>query len=290
MSMPFGFGEKVAVMSDDLIHKAIKEQAPEQVKVYKGNSGAEDKDVLSLRLDFQKILKIENLWSFTSLTHLQLDNNLIEVIEGLDELVNLEWLDLSFNCIEKLDGLSRLTKLKDLSVHHNSIKCIENLDTLEQLEVLSIGDNLLPSLEEAPIVYLRRFPKLQCLNLAGNPLCDDEQYEAYVVAHLPKLKFLDYRRVAEDTRRAALITYQDKLEVIYAKEEDEAVQRKQQEEAEAKLKLHKDSCVPGLSGNEFFRTVLDPSIRAMTVLPAVAELLDTFEEKFVEKVRRFDGC
>ena len=53
MSMPFGFGEKVAVLSDDLIKKSIEEQAPEHIRVYKGNSGAKDKDVLSLRLDFQ---------------------------------------------------------------------------------------------------------------------------------------------------------------------------------------------------------------------------------------------
>lgn len=283
MSMPFGFGEKVAVLSDDLIKKSIEEQAPEHIRVYKGNSGAKDKDVLSLRLDFQKILKIENLWSFTSLTHLQLDNNLIESIEGLDELVNLEWLDLSFNSIEKLEGLSKLTKLRDLSVHHNSIQCIENLDELKDLEVLSIGDNLLPSLEDAPIVYLRRFRRLRCLNLAGNPLCEDAEYEAFVVAHLPDLKFLDYRRVAEDTRKAALIKYQDKLEVINAKEEDELAELEAKAKLEAKLKLHRDSCVPELEGADFFNCVLDPSIRSMAELPAVAELLQTFEDKFVEK-------
>lgn len=53
MSAPFGFGEKIAVMSDDLIQKAIKEQAPDHVKVYDDKSGATEKDVLSLRLDFQ---------------------------------------------------------------------------------------------------------------------------------------------------------------------------------------------------------------------------------------------
>jgi len=38
------------------------------------------------------ILKIDNLWCFTSLVKLQLDNNIIEKIEGLDILVNLVWL------------------------------------------------------------------------------------------------------------------------------------------------------------------------------------------------------
>lgn len=48
-------------------------------------------------------------------------------------------------------------------------------------------------------MYLRKFPRLTCLNLSGNPLCDDNEYESLVIAHLPRLKFLDYRRVAEDT-------------------------------------------------------------------------------------------
>lgn len=45
--------------------------------------------LFDLHLD---ILKIDNLWQFTSLTKLQLDNNIIEKIEGLNSLVNLVWL------------------------------------------------------------------------------------------------------------------------------------------------------------------------------------------------------
>ena len=40
----------------------------------------------------QDILRIENLWQFSSLVKLQLDNNIIEKIEGLDTLTNLVWL------------------------------------------------------------------------------------------------------------------------------------------------------------------------------------------------------
>lgn len=47
---------------------------------------------LILLFFFLDILKIDNLWSFVSLTKLQLDNNIIEKLEGLELLVNLEWL------------------------------------------------------------------------------------------------------------------------------------------------------------------------------------------------------
>ena len=44
------------------------------------------KTVKQLRLDSLNILKIENLWQFTSLTKLQMDSNMIEKIEGVDIL------------------------------------------------------------------------------------------------------------------------------------------------------------------------------------------------------------
>lgn len=33
----------------------------------------------------------------------------------------------------------------------------------------------------------------------GNPLCDDEQYMLFVVAHLPDLMYLDFRLVSDTT-------------------------------------------------------------------------------------------
>ncbi len=52
--VPYGaFGEEVAVLSDDLLHKLIGLQAPEAVKAYGKQAGADDRDVLYLRVDFQ---------------------------------------------------------------------------------------------------------------------------------------------------------------------------------------------------------------------------------------------
>lgn len=53
MSAPFGFGEEVAVLNDELLRKAVAEQAPESARVYGQEAGAADKDVLMLRIDFQ---------------------------------------------------------------------------------------------------------------------------------------------------------------------------------------------------------------------------------------------
>ena len=79
-----------SVIDDDMLHKAVEEQGPKEEagKIAK-QEGIDFADVLSLRLDYKNVLKIDNLWCFKSLTKLQLDNNIIENIEGLDHLVNL---------------------------------------------------------------------------------------------------------------------------------------------------------------------------------------------------------
>ncbi|KAJ8318627.1 hypothetical protein KUTeg_003718 [Tegillarca granosa] len=124
-----------AVIDEDMLKKAVEEQGPKEEagKIAKAE-GIDFGDVLSLRLDFLNVLKIDNLWEFTGLTKLQLDNNIIEKIEGLDALVNLQWLDLSFNNIEVIEGLDHLTKLEDLTLYNNRISRIENMDKLLQLQ------------------------------------------------------------------------------------------------------------------------------------------------------------
>ena len=56
------------------------------------------------------------------------------------------------------------------------------------------GNNQLSQLED--IGYLCRLPGLNLINLAGNPLCKDHDYQSYVLSHLQHLSYLDYRRVS----------------------------------------------------------------------------------------------
>jgi Leucine-rich repeat (LRR) protein len=70
------------------------------------------------------------------LCELRLDNNKITKIEGLSHLVNLTWLDLSYNQIETIEGLDALTKLTDLSLQGNRIAELgKGLDKLTLLQV-----------------------------------------------------------------------------------------------------------------------------------------------------------
>ncbi|NXI73917.1 DRC3 protein, partial [Anseranas semipalmata] len=185
------------VIDDEMLQKAIEEQWPEDIGKLAKMEGIDFKDVTELQLSFRNILQIDNLWQFENLTKLQLDNNIIEKIEALESLVHLVWLDLSFNNIEVIEGLDTLVKLQDLSLYNNRISKIEHMDTLQELQIFSIGKNNLTTLED--VAYLRRFKNLRTLNLTGNPFCDEEQYMLFVVAHLPKLVYLDFKLVSDAT-------------------------------------------------------------------------------------------
>ena len=141
--------------------------------------------------------------------------------------------DLSYNNIEKIEGLETLTKLEDLSFYNNKISCIENLDTLHNLTFLGMGNNCLDQLDNVKnitfidllqvmgfnhqtwprliihayciyilipqVIYLRRFKNLHTLNLAGNPVAQEENYKLFIAAYLSDLAYLDYRLLNGET-------------------------------------------------------------------------------------------
>ncbi|XP_077980345.1 dynein regulatory complex subunit 3-like isoform X2 [Glandiceps talaboti] len=272
-----------SVIDEDMLQKAVEEQGPkEEAGNIAKQEGIDFCDVTQLRLDFKNILKIDNLWQFTSLTKLQLDNNIIERIEGLDVLVNLIWLDLSFNNIEVIEGLEKLTKLEDVTFYNNRISVIENMDSLKKLHVFSIGNNDVKPLEN--VKYLRRFKNLQTLNLSGNAFCDDPNYKAYVVAHIPSLVYLDFRLIDSNTRDSANEQYKYSIEELEA--DERAAERKEEEEKaqEKEFERQKDAYVENLNGPHLFESMFadDAEAPKLAALPGVEELLLTFQEKFTD--------
>ncbi|NP_001161581.1 LRRC48-like protein [Saccoglossus kowalevskii] len=272
-----------AVIDEEMLLKAVEEQGPkEEAGRIAKQEGIDFCDVVQLRLDFKNILKIDNLWQFTRLTKLQLDNNIIEKIEGLDQLVNLIWLDLSFNNIEIIEGFDKLTKLEDLTLYNNRISVIENMDALTKLHVLSVGNNNIEQLEN--VKYLRRFKNLQTLNLSGNEFCDDGNYKAYIVAHIPSLVYLDFRLIDESTRVAANEQYKYSIEELEADENAEERKRVSEKEKQDLFELHKSAYVENLNGPFLFDSMFfdDTEGPKLASLPGVEELLITFKEKFTE--------
>ncbi|XP_050962383.1 dynein regulatory complex subunit 3 [Labeo rohita] len=268
------------VIDEEMLQQAIEEQGPQgQAGDIAKKEGIQYEDVLQLRLDYRNILKIYHLWHFTTITKLQLDNNVIERIEGLENLTNLIWLDLSFNNIEVIEGLDSLVKLQDLSLFNNRISVIENLDTLQNLHILSLGNNAVAQLEN--VLYLRKFKNLRTLNLAGNPICDEEKYKIFVTAYLPDLVYLDYRLLDEQMRETANTEYQYAIEEMQQNELQNEQAMEAQKINNEELQLHKDAFVEFLNGPQLFDSMFadDPDAENLALLPGIEALLESFKSK-----------
>ncbi|XP_019837714.1 dynein regulatory complex subunit 3 isoform X3 [Bos indicus] len=270
------------VMDDDMLKLAVGEQGPrEEAGQLAKQEGILFKDVVSLQLDFQNILRIDNLWQFESLQKLQLDNNIIEKIEGLENLTRLVWLDLSFNNIEAIEGLDTLVNLEDLSLFNNRISKIDSLDALVKLQVLSLGNNHIGNMMN--IIYLRRFKALRTLSLSGNPVAEDEDYKMFICAYLPDLVYLDFRRLDDHMKELAEMKHQysiDELKhrenLMQARLEDEQARREELEE-------HKAAFVEQLNGTFLFDSMYAEDVEGskLSHLPGVGELLEAYKDKFV---------
>uniref|UniRef100_A0A8C0BGD6 Dynein regulatory complex subunit 3 n=1 Tax=Buteo japonicus TaxID=224669 RepID=A0A8C0BGD6_9AVES len=271
------------IIDDEMVQKAIEEQCPEDIGKLAKREGINLKDVTELQLGFRNILQIDNLWQFENLTKLQLDNNIIEKIEALESLVHLVWLDLSFNNIEVIEGLDTLVKLQDLSLYNNRISKIEHMDTLQELQIFSIGKNNLTTLEDVSVIYLRRFKNLRTLNLTGNPLCHDEQYTLFVVAHLPDLVYLDFKLVSDTTREVAVLKYEDLTELLEREEAQALAQLEEKQAKQKELEYHKTAFVEYLNGSFLFDSMFaeDTEAAKLACLPGVGNLLQAYPSWFV---------
>ncbi|XP_062308146.1 dynein regulatory complex subunit 3 isoform X1 [Osmerus eperlanus] len=273
---------KLNVVDEEMLQKAVEEQGPqEQAGRIAKEEGIHYNEVCQLSLDYRNIRKIDHLWQFTALTKLQLECNKISKIEGLETLINLTILNLSFNNIEVIEGLDTLVNLEDLSLFNNRISVIHNMDTLLNLKLLSLGNNCLAQLEN--VIYLRKFKNLCSLDLAGNLICEAENYKIFVTAYLSDLVYLDYRLLDKQTREHAYGKYQNSIEEMKHNETQEQKALEAKQGLEEELQLHRDAFVEFLNGPYLFDSMYadDPEASKLAYLPGVDVLLETYKSQLV---------
>lgn len=246
-------------------------------------------EVTCLSFSYKDILGINNLVGLDNLVKLKLDNNKIWKIQNLGHLVNLEWLDLSFNNIEKIEGLETLTKLTDLALFNNLITEVEGIGTLQELSALSLGNNRLENLDG--LMCLRKIPSIRILNLDGNPICLNEDYRQYVLAHIKDLRYLDYRLVDTVAVQAARERYQDQILEI---EEGESQTERERSAAAAKGAREKVIAEANLSGlDTLFNRLVDEDkdLKKVEALDThnnmLEETIDEYRRDFEHAVEEF---
>ena len=108
--------------------------------------------LLELRLDQNKIIKIEYLNSCVSLRKLDLSFNNIENLSGLNGLQQLQELKLSNNNIKTLSSLKSLPSMRDLDVSNNQIKSLDGIQNIPTLEYIRADHNLIAEVKLLPLI------------------------------------------------------------------------------------------------------------------------------------------
>ena len=132
---------------------------------------------------------------FPNLQKLRLNNSIIPSVRDIGcTLTNLRFLSLARCNLTSLDGISTISQnLEELYLAFNKITDFCDLLGMEKLKIIDFEDNLITDL--GAIEILVTSPKLQALTLAGNPAANDPEYREKVAKLLPKLVYLDEKRL-----------------------------------------------------------------------------------------------
>lgn len=113
-------------------------------------------------------------------------------------------IDLSENELRRLDNFPRLRRLRSLLVSNNLLGRFDEAlsERLPNLEMLVLaGNGPLDSVEA--LTPLRGLAKLRYLSLIDCPVSRTAHYRLRVVALLPQLRALDFRKISKAEREEA---------------------------------------------------------------------------------------
>eukprot|EP00301_Raphidiophrys_heterophryoidea_P022244 c6448_g1_i2.p1 GENE.c6448_g1_i2~~c6448_g1_i2.p1 ORF type:complete len:244 (+),score=67.67 c6448_g1_i2:322-1053(+) len=113
-------------------------------------------------------------------------------------------IDLSDNEIRKLDNFPILRRCHTLFISSNQISRVDASigEALPSLTTIVLTNNQLTELADLHnLAYVKR---LTCLSLLGNPVTKRANYRLFVIHILPTVRLLDFRKVKQKERDAAL--------------------------------------------------------------------------------------
>ena len=140
-------------------------------------------------------LPIANAKYVKNCTELYLGQKGITELDGFEPFVNLETLWINGNKLEYIDDLDDCERLQHLFAHNNIINSLDgSLQSLKHLITLSLANNSISDLDHV-LEILKGFPKLQTLDLSGNPVAEEDNYRLRVIEALPHVHTLDGLRV-----------------------------------------------------------------------------------------------
>lgn len=147
--------------------------------------------IRALILNDNQIPSICQLEHLSNLNTLVLSRNPIRIVgAALSKVSSLAKFSLS-NCqVQDVGILKHCTMLKELRLAHNQLPSLPiGLEENIGLHILDVGNNNLRKWSDVEVLSM--LPHLENLNLRGNPVCSQSNYEAEVRRLLPQLQILD---------------------------------------------------------------------------------------------------
>jgi hypothetical protein len=207
----------------------------------KENDECENSDLnTSLYLHDNVSKEIESLEDYIALETLRLDSNRIERIENFGHMLHLKFLDPRGNSFTEIRNLDSLQSIMQLDLSNNALTCVEGcFSELPNLSILNLAKNKLTNAEsvsqlslckalstldlshnelrgEDVINKLGEIPELDTLHMNGNPIVSEiAMFRKTCIVTIKNLKYLD--RTIFDSERAIAEVYEIKTDTTDTK-------------------------------------------------------------------------
>ena len=112
----------------------------------------------------------------------------------------------------------------------------------------------------------RRFVRLRGVCFDGNPLSEDPNYRSFLLAFVPQLISLDYKRIPKSEKQTASEQYKERLEKLVAVEDNYRRRASIIEAEEDVVKVHQSAFADGYSGDEFWESLYDDDEDGLLIL------------------------
>lgn len=172
----------------------------------------------------------------------------IPQIENLGATLDqFDTIDLSDNDLRKLDGLPYLSRLKCLLLNNNRILRIgeDLLESVPNLNSVILSGNNIQELGD--LEPLTQLPHLETICLLMNPVSTKPYYREYMAYKFPHLRLLDFRKIKQKDRKAAIEFFRSKQGKDILKE----VAKKSKISAAAAAQAEGNAAKNGTGGGRF---------------------------------------
>lgn len=154
-----------------------------------------------------KIIQLEPIMRFRTITELSLIGHEIEDITTLQSCQKLKKLNLSWNKISSMIPLTQISTLKILNLNHNLIQMLpKSISALINLQSLKLEYN--PIADKSCLLNLKNNDNLACLDLIGSTVSADVDLNLYLIFNLPQISVYNREMILQSIRDKAAKRFQ----------------------------------------------------------------------------------